>query len=113
MNAVDEQIIVRLIAQTDQLRAGMAEGAATVQASTDTMAASCQNAMGAFRDFDNIQKDSVQTAEQVVAAQKAINAAQASGAFTAEESAAKQLLVSAAAEKVGADIKKAAAGVNI
>src|SRR5690348_3745509 len=91
----------------------MTEASASVQASTDAMAASCQNAMSAFRNFDNIQKGSIQTAEQVAAAQKAINAAQASGAFTAEELAAKQAIVSAAIIKVGKDAEEAASGVNI
>ena len=93
--------------------AEVAAASSAVATSTDAMSASLASGVSAFAAFDNIQKDSVKTAEQVVAAQKVINAAEASGAFTAEELAEKQAFVSAAAEKVGTDIREAAAGVNI
>lgn len=105
--ATADEIVVKLTAQTDQLKAGMAEASATVKASSDAMAASYQGAMQSFSAFEAIQKSSLGTAADVAAAQQAINAAQASGAFTAEELAAKQALVDAAMLKVGKETQAA------
>lgn len=106
--ATAEEIVVKLTAQTAELKAGMAEGAAVVKTTQDEMAASMQTSMNAFREFDSIQKGSIQTAEQLAAAQSAVQAAQASGAFTAEEVAEKEALVAAAMKNVGSETQAAA-----
>jgi phage-related minor tail protein len=105
--ATAEEIIVKLTAQNDALKAGMAEGAATVQAGTDAMAASLKNATASFAAFDAIQKTNLATAAQVAEAQRTINEVQATGAFTSEELAAKQALVDAAMLKVGKTTQEA------
>lgn len=105
--ATDAEIIVKLTAQTAELKAGMAEGAAVVKTTQDEMAASMATSMNAFRQFDAIQKGSITTAEELAAAQSALQAAQASGAFTMEELAEKQALVAAAMQKVGKDTQEA------
>lgn len=105
--ATAEEIIVKLTAQTDQLNAGMAQAAASVQTSTDAMAASFRGATASFAAFDAIEKANLATAEQVAAAQKTINEVQATGAFTSEELAAKQALVDAAMLKVGKTTQEA------
>lgn len=105
--ATADEIIVKLTAQTDQLKAGMAEGAAVVKSTQDEMAASMATSMNAFRQFDEITKQSVQSTEGLAAAQKALAAAQASGAFTTEELAAKEALVAAAMQKVGSETQAA------
>jgi len=109
--ATDEEIVVKLTAQTAQLKAGMAEGAAVVKTTQDEMAASFKNSTASFAAFDAIEKANLRTAEQVAQAQKVINDVQATGAFTSEELAAKQTLVSAAMAKVEKDSKGAAIGI--
>ena len=110
MSTADE-IIVKLTAQTDQLKAGMAEGAAIVKATQDEMAASMQASMNAFREFDAIQKGSITTAAQLASAQEAVTAAQASGAFTSEELAAKQAILAAAMAKLPKEAAAASSGL--
>lgn len=107
-----EEIVVKLTAQTAELKAGMAEGAAVVKATQDEMAASMQTSMNAFREFDSIQKGSITTAAQLASAQEAVRVAQASGAFTSEELAAKQALLAEAMTKVARDAKAAAVGMG-
>lgn len=106
-----EEIVVKLTAQNDELKAGMADASATVKANTDAMAASFKQSTAAFAAFDAIEKANLRTAEQVAAAQKTINDVQATGAFTSEELAAKQTLVSAALAKVEKDSQAAATGI--
>ena len=106
-----DEIVVKLTAQTDQLKAGMAEASASVRANTDAMAASFKSATSSFAAFDAIEKANLRTAEQVAQAQKVINDVSATGAFTSEELAAKQTLVSAALLKVEKDSKAAATGI--
>src|SRR6185312_3048450 len=108
-----EEIVVQLTAQNGELNAGMAESATTVKTSTDAMAASCQNAIASFGQFENIQRGSITTAQQAAQAQEAINAAQESGAFTAEEIAEKQALVSAAMSKVGQETQAASGALSM
>lgn len=103
--ADDSEIIVKLTAQTAQLKAGMAEGAAVVKTTQDEMAASMATSMNAFRNFDSITKESVKSTEGLAEAQAALTAVQSTGAFTAEEIAAKQALVSEAMAKVARDTK--------
>src|SRR5690348_7467807 len=108
MQTADE-IIVRLTAQAGDLNAGMEEAAAKVKASTDAMNASVAQAMGTFRDFDNIQKGSIKTAQDVANAQATLSAAQATGAYTTEELAAKQAILDAAMAKLPAEMEGASA----
>lgn len=108
--ATAEEIVVKLTAQTAQLKAGMAEGAAVVKTTQDEMAASMTTSMNAFRQFDDITKQSVQSTEGLAAAQKALDAARASGAFTTEELAVKEALVADAMRKVGTETQ-AASGI--
>jgi phage-related minor tail protein len=113
MASSDEEIVVRLRAQTDELNAGMAQASATVRASSDAMAESFRSATASFAQFDAIQKVNLKTAEQAAQAQAAINAVQQTGAFTAEELAAKQALVDAAMLKMGKDTEAAAVGLGM
>lgn len=111
--ATAEEIIVKLTAQTAELKAGMAEGAAVVKKTQDEMAASMQTSMAAFRQFDAIQKGSITTAQELASAQAAVQAAQASGAFTAEEIAEKEALVAAAMKKVGNETQEASGVLSV
>lgn len=106
MSTADE-IIVKLTAQDGGLNAGMDEAAAKVKASTDAMQASVSNAMNTFRDFDNIQKGSIKTAQDVANAQATLTAAQATGAYTTEELAAKQAILDAAMAKLPREMEDA------
>ena len=110
--STDSEIIVQLTADTAQLQAGMDAGAASVQSSTDAMRASVAEAMSQYAAFDAIQKGSIQTADDLAAAQKALSAAQESGAFTAEELSAKQAIVAAAMSSVGTEAKETAGAIE-
>lgn len=108
----DSEIIVQLTADTAQLQTGMDAGTASVQRSTDAMRASVAEAMSQYAAFDAIQKGSIQTADDLAAAQKALSAAQESGAFTAEELSAKQAIVAAAMSSVGTEAKGTAGAIE-
>lgn len=107
--SIADEIIVKLTAQNGDLNAGMDEAAAKVKASTDSMQASVASAMNTFRDFDNIQKGSIKTAQDVANAQATLTAAQATGAYTTEELAAKQAMLDAAMAKLPAEMEAASA----
>ena len=109
--ATAEEIVVKLTAQTAELKAGMAEGVSTVKAAQDEMAASYANTMGVFQQFDAIQKGSIKTAQDVAAAQDVLTAAEKTGAFTAEELAAKQAILSAAMTKLPQEAEAASSGL--
>src|SRR6185312_446841 len=111
--ATADEIVVKLTAQTDQLKAGMAEASASVQTSTDAMGASLKSATASFAAFDAIQKTNLKTAEQVAEAQRTINEVQQTGAFTSEELAAKQVLVDAAMLKVGKTTEEASGALGM
>src|SRR6185312_539248 len=111
--ATADEIVVKLTAQTDQLKAGMAEASASVQTSTDAMGASLKSATASFAAFDAIQKTNLKTAEQVAEAQRTINEVQQTGAFTSEELAAKQVLVDAAMLKVGKTTEHASGALGM
>jgi hypothetical protein len=111
--ATAEEIVVKLTATTDQLKAGMAEGAAVVKSTQDEMAASMTTSMNAFKQFDDITKQSVQSTQGLAEAQSALQAAQASGAFTTEELAAKEVLVADALKKVGSETQAASGALSM
>lgn len=112
MSIIDE-LIVKLTAQTDQFKAGMAEASAQVTTSTDSMRASLASATAQFSAFDAIQKGSIKTSEDLAAAQKTLSEVQASGAYTSEELAAKQAIVDAAMAKVGKETEAASGALNM
>ena len=68
------EMIVKLIADTGNFNTNMEEAATTVKASQDAMAQSVQSSMNAYRQFDAIQKGSIQTAEDLASAQATLNA---------------------------------------
>jgi hypothetical protein len=111
--STDNEIIVQLTAETAQLQAGMDAGAASVKEATDAMRASVADAMSQYAAFDAIQKGSIQTAEDLAAAQEALSAAQQSGAFSAVELGAKEAIVSAAMKNIGTESKEAAGAIDL
>lgn len=110
--ATAEEIIVKLTAQTEELKAGMAEAATTVQTAQDAMAASVRSSMDTFAAFDAIQKGSIKTAQDAAAAQKVLNDARASMAYTDEELAAKEAIASAAMAKIPRESEAAQVATN-
>jgi len=104
-----EEIVVKLTAQAGDLNSGMDAAAAKVRSSTEAMSASVAQAANTFRNFDNIQKGSIKTAQDVANAQATLTAAQASGAYTTEELAAKQALLDAAMVKLPRELEAASA----
>lgn len=109
--ATAEEIVVKLTAQTEQLKAGMAEAATTVQTTQDAMAASVRSSMDTFAAFDAIQKGSIKTAQDAAAAQKVLNDARASMAYTDEELAEKEAILSAAMTKLPKEAEAASSGL--
>ena len=107
------EMIVKLIADTTGFNSQMDAAAAQVKASQDTMAASVQSSMAAFRDFDNIRKGSITTTEELTQAQAALTAARESGAFTDEELAEKEAVVAAAMTKVGSETQAASGALGL
>src|SRR5690348_6834257 len=86
--SADDEIIVKLVAQTDQLRAGMAEAAASVQATQAAMGASINQVGADFNMLDEIMAGHVKKAAEVANAELALDRLMAAGAISAKEQAA-------------------------
>ena len=110
MSTADE-IIVRLTAQTDQFKAGMAESADVVKVMQDEMSISGRSLMDTFAAFDAIQKGSIKTAQDAAAAQTVLNDARASMAYTDKELAEKEALLAAAMAKLPKEAAAASSGL--
>lgn len=68
----DDEIIVKLTAQTDQLKSGMAEAASTVQANTDAMAASARGYSDATLDLIYAQNVAMSHAREYMEVQRKV-----------------------------------------
>lgn len=117
--SIADEIIVKLTAQTDQLKAGMAEGAASVQASMDSIRASGAAASASilqtgkdFQTLDAIMAGSVKSANEVAEAEYALDRLMSAGAISAAEQGAALEALNASAGTVKLAVNEAAAATN-